>query len=267
MIKQPKHILNSVFLISLVILLLNDHFLKASFHNGVTGKLSDIFGIIVFVQFLSIFGSENSRKYIYLFSAIAFTVWKLELSTSFIETWNKLDLFTIGRTVDYTDLFCLSILIPVYFHNPGAVKFTKAKIFIYPLAAVAFMAITATTIKSNFAFQYVYVDKFIKSDLNKEEFLKTLTDDHIRYKRDSIYVFEKDTFERYELNDIILNQDTIRKTLIGIRSEKNKTKIYIESMFRSEDQNLPGTNTFHEIKKLERKYKVKSIHFFKNLDE
>lgn len=46
-----QYFLNPFFLLSLALLLLNDFFLKAYFHNWITGKLSDVTGLFVFSQF------------------------------------------------------------------------------------------------------------------------------------------------------------------------------------------------------------------------
>lgn len=45
--RNKYYLLNFVFLFCLVILLLNDHFFKYQFANALTGKLSDVVGIIL----------------------------------------------------------------------------------------------------------------------------------------------------------------------------------------------------------------------------
>ena len=46
--REKSYLLHPLCLASLALLLLNDHFLKATFHNALTGKLSDIAGLIFF---------------------------------------------------------------------------------------------------------------------------------------------------------------------------------------------------------------------------
>ncbi|MBQ0740775.1 hypothetical protein J9332_41515, partial [Aquimarina celericrescens] len=56
-----QNIGNPIFLISLGGLILNDWFLKAFFHNTITGKLSDFAGLIAFPFFLSLFFIEQKK--------------------------------------------------------------------------------------------------------------------------------------------------------------------------------------------------------------
>ena len=67
MTKRSSQLLNPLFIFSLIILLLNDNILKSQFHNWITGKISDLFGIIVFVQFLCVFTPGKFKKIIFLF--------------------------------------------------------------------------------------------------------------------------------------------------------------------------------------------------------
>lgn len=73
---QIRHILNPVFLGSLLILMINDLVLKSVYHNWLTGKLSDVAGIIVFVLFLSLFFMDQRRFVIFVLSSVSFALWK-----------------------------------------------------------------------------------------------------------------------------------------------------------------------------------------------
>ena len=46
-------LLNYVFVVSIILLFINDHFLKLYFHNWFTGKFSDFLGMIIFPLFLA----------------------------------------------------------------------------------------------------------------------------------------------------------------------------------------------------------------------
>ncbi len=50
-----------VFLLSVLLLLLNDWLLKPLFHNDLTGKLSDLAGLFAFPFFLSAFFPAHKR--------------------------------------------------------------------------------------------------------------------------------------------------------------------------------------------------------------
>lgn len=102
------------FILSLVILLLNDFYLKYEFSNFITGKLSDFACLFIFPYFISVFFS-NKTKEIYIFTFLFFIFWKLEISEQFIKFISKITDFAFYRTVDLTDLIALSIL-PISYH-------------------------------------------------------------------------------------------------------------------------------------------------------
>lgn len=132
------------FLCCLGILLLNDFFLKSYFHNEITGKLSDFAGLFVFSIFWSVFFKK--RKWIpFVLTAILFTLWKSAFSTPFINFWNSLQLFSIQRVIDYTDLFALLILIPAYYYQKLEFKSYAKTIFKYGVASVCVFSFIATS--------------------------------------------------------------------------------------------------------------------------
>ncbi|MCX2762166.1 hypothetical protein [Aquimarina muelleri] len=100
-----QNIGNPIFLISLGVLILNDWFLKAFFHNTITGKLSDFAGLIAFPFFLSLFFIEQ-KKTIHILIGILFVFWKSTWSQPLINICNQIGL-PLYRTVDYTDLIAL----------------------------------------------------------------------------------------------------------------------------------------------------------------
>jgi hypothetical protein len=87
-------------LVTLVaILLANDFFLKATFHNDLTGKLSDFAGLAALALFVQLLLPRLAAG-AFLGIACAFIWWKSMLSASFIEFANGVLPFSIGRTVD-----------------------------------------------------------------------------------------------------------------------------------------------------------------------
>lgn len=108
-------LLSPFFILGLFLLLLNDFVLKFQFHNFLTGKLSDFAGLFVFPLFFAAFFPKR-KLFIFASTIFLFVFWKSSWSQSSIDFWNSLQLFGIGRTVDYTDLFALSILPPSYFY-------------------------------------------------------------------------------------------------------------------------------------------------------
>lgn len=103
------------FLLGLFLLLLNDFVLKSQFHNFFTGKLSDFAGLFIFPLFFAAFFPKR-KLFIFASTIFLFVFWKSTWSQSSIDLWNSLRLFRIGRTIDDTDLFALSVLPPSYFY-------------------------------------------------------------------------------------------------------------------------------------------------------
>lgn len=117
-----KILLSRLFLISLFLLLLNDFYLKAEFHNFLTGKLSDFAGLFVFSLFFIAF-FPNRKLLILVFTAIFFAFWKSSFSENLIQYWNSFDLIPIWRAVDYTDLIALLVLPFAYFYSKSLHSF------------------------------------------------------------------------------------------------------------------------------------------------
>lgn len=72
LMKQHQSPLLSVgFIAGLLLLLLNDFYLKANFGNAFTGKLSDVAGLFIFPLFWAVFFPAH-KKVIYLSTALFF---------------------------------------------------------------------------------------------------------------------------------------------------------------------------------------------------
>jgi len=104
------------FITTLILLLLNDFFLKPLFHNFLTGKLSDFAGLFVFGLFWITLLPKRKQAVLWII-AIAFIFWKSPLANSFIVFWNTHSFFTITRVVDFSDLFALVMLPLVLYYN------------------------------------------------------------------------------------------------------------------------------------------------------
>ena len=105
-----------LFLLMLLLLLINDFFLKELLHNTLTGKLSDFAGIFVFSTFWMALFPKKSVHVIWIVT-VFFIWWKSPLSQSVIDVWNALQIYSIQRVVDYTDLFALIMAPLPYLHS------------------------------------------------------------------------------------------------------------------------------------------------------
>ena len=112
--RNKYYILNLVFLVGLLALFLNDHYLKFKFSNGLTGKLSDVAGIIIFPLLLA-FLFPKLKQFALLTATALFVFWKSPLSQGLIDFYNENGFLQTSRIIDYTDLWVLVLLpIPYY---------------------------------------------------------------------------------------------------------------------------------------------------------
>jgi len=97
------------FVLSLIVLLINDRVLKQAYPGFITGKLSDFAGLAVVAMPLFAALPRRARS-IYLALAGAFLWWKSPASAGFIDFMNTARPLNIGRVVDYSDLVALVVL-------------------------------------------------------------------------------------------------------------------------------------------------------------
>ena len=82
--ERIQELLSPWFLLSLGLLILNDHVLKAEFGNPLTGKLSDFAGIFAFT-WVGLLLVPKLRRSVMIGIALTFTLWKLPVSTPWVE--------------------------------------------------------------------------------------------------------------------------------------------------------------------------------------
>ncbi len=136
---RSKNIVNYVFLAGLLVLILNDHVLKAVYGNWLTGKLSDFAGLLILPMILKFVFPLNTRKAI-VGTIFFFIFWKTPLSQLTIDGFNSLDILTISRVVDYTD-FVAFLILPLSVYVLDHTEKFAIKIHSQPLqkAAISFV--------------------------------------------------------------------------------------------------------------------------------
>src|SRR5690242_18360316 len=100
---MPPALSSPGFVIALAVLLANDLWWKAAYHNWLTGKLSDFAGLFVVVVLATAFRPARGRL-IAVGTVVGFTFWKSPLSQPLIDGWNLLGPYPIARVVDHSDL-------------------------------------------------------------------------------------------------------------------------------------------------------------------
>lgn len=158
------------FLLALLLLLTNDFIFKPTFHNFITGKLSDFAGLFVFPIFwLALF--PNRKKIIYFLTAFLFIFWKSAYSQVLIDTWNSLELLNISRVVDYTNLFALLILPISYYYDEFAILIKTSRLAYSALISISLFAFIATSYARP---EHFYENKDYYFDFSKQELVKRM---------------------------------------------------------------------------------------------
>lgn len=261
--------MNPLFVASLAILLLNDFYLKNAFPGFVTGKLSDLSGIIVCVLLFSALFPERKPN-VYILVALSFVFWKSPLSSGVIDLINETFPANYARVVDYGDLFCLFALFPLYFFEPeNRAKASFQRVFFGLLSGISLFAILATSRARMPDYGYVYVGKELTFKTDKAGFLKLLEQEHVSFKESGKYMIKGEHFmEGYELEKMIIGSDTVYQASIGIR-QKNKGKLVvrIEKIQITEKGRAMILEDYSKQDSITKAYKIHTIDYFKSLKE
>lgn len=130
------------FLLGVAVLLVNDWYLKATYGNWLTGKVSDVAGLCALALLLTACW-PRWRTLIHIAVGVAFVLWKSPAATPLIAAWNELGMFGIDRVLDYTDWAALAIL-PASWHYARVARSIARLVPLRPvitcIACVAFVA-------------------------------------------------------------------------------------------------------------------------------
>ena len=116
-------LIRPAFLLALLVLLLNDHFLKTAFPGWLTGKLSDFAGLFVLPVLIYAIagkwiGTNRGLATLHVLIGTAFVIWKIApIEILFAAISRFLPIGMPGRVKDATDLCALAILPLSYFYT------------------------------------------------------------------------------------------------------------------------------------------------------
>lgn len=133
-----------LFVASIFLLALNDFILKASFHNWVTGKLSDFAGLIGLLLFACALWPSR-RWAIATIISICFVGWKSPYSQPVIDLLNCVLPLSFGRTPDYSDCIALPSVWLVCLFMPRLNPWTVRRSLKTALAVLSLFLFTATS--------------------------------------------------------------------------------------------------------------------------
>lgn len=186
-----KLVLHPLFLIALLLLIFNDHFLKIAYPSLLTGKLSDFAGIFTFPIFVAVLFHrfiQNQQRFLilHLIIVILFTMWKLapvEILLQYIGQTTSLPM--PKRVKDATDLTALSVLpLSYYFviyQQKRRFNQFKLKGLQNLLCTIVLFVASSAFIATSYHYQYLRTpNRIVKTNMSKAELL---------------YNFEKALFE------------------------------------------------------------------------
>jgi len=224
---------NFIFVFSLIILFLNDHFLKLYFHNWLTGKLSDVVGIIL-LPFLLTFLFPKFRQNSVFVTALFFTFWKSSYSEKFIGFYNLVSPVSIHRVVDYTDLFTLIFLFIPYFFikNQNKIKFFEINRLAAKLLLAPSVLILMSTSPPRY-YEYVpYTGNIIFSsfsitfkDKSSEDVLNDLKNRNISFRKDTVRIISEHKRELLMAWQIETSNLDSKKQLFEVSQDSLKNDI------------------------------------------
>lgn len=158
-----------IFLLSIVLLLLNDWFFKTTFHNELTGKLSDFAGLLAFPYFFSVLFPKY-RKSIHWLTVLGFIFWKSAFVQPIIDVVNFLG-FPIHRVVDFTDNMALISVLAAYFLLEHRWYLQLKPIFMNIIIGVSIFSFLATSPIRMFIVDYNFENQVYEFDFNREELI------------------------------------------------------------------------------------------------
>ena len=245
------------FLLAVGILLLNDFVLKETFHNTITGKLSDVAGLFAFPYFISLVFPKKV-KLNYIASVLLFIVWKWE-GIEPILLWFQSNGIGINRTVDYTDLYTLSI-VPLsywYWFNPTKNIILLPRIAKPVIVCICLFAFMATSLPKEYGFVHLPSQLEIKTNLSKETLIPKMELREIDsiYYSTHLYLEDIDTEITYIVR---LKENESKKISIKLDSVKEYV-LESKSLFFGIDEDDIETMEKFQLKDYERLFLERKI--------
>lgn len=264
---QSNKILNPIFIISLLILVLNDLWLKQYFSNAITGKLSDFAGLFVFPFFWSYFFPRFTKE-IHILTAIFF-LWFKSAWFSPILDWLLSFGISVYRVIDYTDYIAL-VSIPLSYYIFSRAEYSYSNRYLKcGITCLSIFSFIATTQPPSYGIVYKVTDReyVFKATLSEtvasfneveQERMDKMNEGRKKYN-DKPIVLDKESGVFYESPYIankygvwfnvnnITAEDTIRYSSYAARfymvtdpDNKKHTKLVLQELYDSLDGHPPS---------------------------
>lgn len=224
------------FLGALGLLLLNDFFLKAHFHNWLTGKLSDFSGLFFFALFFAAFFPKHVKA-IFIATALFFIYWKSSFSNSFIEFINGLSTYRFGRVVDYSDLIALSVLPFGYYLYKRSENLKQLKLHpVFPIVVGAFAMFSTSQLENiidlnesyyiqksveDLRIKLINIDTQLAGVQTEISYLSNVTNDTLSF---NLFISDEELCQAIYLNPIVAGIDSSSSRIYFSQTEQSCTE-------------------------------------------
>jgi len=236
---MAKHKLGSpVFITAVLLLIANDWYFKQTFHNGLTGKLSDFAGLFAFPFLLSALFPQKTKP-VYFFTLLFFIVWKSPFMQPVINVLNDAGI-PAHRTVDYTDYIALiSLPLSFYqFNNPAAYQIRP--VILNMLVVCCLISFIATTMPPGTYTRFNDINKIYTFDFSKRELVSRIN----ALQLDYVHELNKYVRDNNKLSYGTLYKDTVR---VDFDSRSN-IFYYSSSMIKNKRDTLAMLIDYERVK-------------------
>lgn len=220
---NPALLVNPFFGAGLIVLALNDHWLKWQYGNWLTGKLSDFAGLLILPFFIAFLFPILKLKASFI-GGLAFVCWKLPLSQPFIDLYNLIAPIRLTRVVDLSDLLALlvlplshKLLLQIDQQDINASRAIKLGSQLFLLCTCfVFMATSPPLSYYIKPSGDVQIGKTYRIKNGKENMLQNLEKRGFKIVPDSSATkASQDRITYYLIKDVVLEKDTIQQIQIG----------------------------------------------------
>lgn len=222
----------------------NDHYLKWTFSNWITGKLSDFTGLLIFPMFLKFLFPRLTMTLATLITGLFFVFWKLPLSDDFISVYNRVAFIPITRTVDYSDFVALTVLPFSYIairkieHHRFQVS-TKLPVNPIVLLIPSSFIFMATSPPLSYYMQAggdVHIGKSYRMKISEAKILEKLKAEGFSIKKDTSAKFDR----YYLIENVVIaeGKDTIKFIEFGFRGDTTKPLLLLNNITLTGDKDL-----------------------------
>jgi len=192
--KTLSKLANPVFIIAVLLLVVNDWYLKTTYGNAITGKLSDFAGLFALPFFLSAL-SPSKTKWWYSLTLVLFVVWKSELVQPVINALNHIGI-PVNRTVDSTDYMALLILPFSYYAFERLREYAVRPVLRNSIIVLSGVSFIATTRPPGDDMTFNNINKVYHFDFSRHELIKRIN----AYQVDEVNDINKSGYMRVDFN-------------------------------------------------------------------